>query len=370
MSISQEINKVSQGNNLYNFLERIESYLQEFVAPVAFDIDQSPLALKKALQGLMEHSLLSVRIPQSWGGLGLESETFYLLQQLLSQYSGALAFLQLQHQGAVNALVKSENKALKEQYLSKIVQENLLCGLGYSQLRRLGKPMITATPIQGGYTITGQIPWITGFDFFDVFIVGANLPDGGEIRGIVPFSPSSHLRFSEPMKLGAMQSTNTVTATFENYFLPVNNVVCIAPLGSIHNNDKKVVLYPSFLVLGCGKAGLDIVEKAVGKKQLDFIKSTYNFLNKEWHICQGKIREAMQLDNRSFDDDLKLRVWAISLAQRCAKAGVIVSSGAANYYNHSAQRVYKEALVFSVFAQTTNIMKATLEQLINPCSEL
>ncbi|EAZ89722.1 acyl-CoA dehydrogenase family protein [Crocosphaera chwakensis] len=358
MSICEKI------NNLENFLDKIEFYLQEFVTPFALEIDQSPDALKKALDGLIELSLLSSRIPQSWGGLELNTETFYLLQQLLSQYSGALAFLQLQHQGAVNAIVKSENEALKQNYLPKIIEENLLCGLGFSQLRRQGQPMITATPIQGGYEITGNIPWITGFDFFDIFILGATLPDGQEIRGIVPFTLSSQVRFSEPMKLGAMQSTNTVTATFENYFLPENNVVSLAQPGDIHNNDKKVVLYPSFLVLGCAKAGLNIVETTGQKKQLDFIQEAYNHLNEEWQICHNKIRKAINIESRSFEEDLQLRVWSINLAQRCATAALTVSSGAANYDSHPAQRVYKEALVFSVFAQTTDIMKASLEQVM------
>ena len=231
-----------------------------------------------------------------------------------------------------------KNEALKKECLSKIVEDNLLCGLGFSQLRREGNPMITATPIEGGYNIIGKVPWITGFDFFDVFMLGANLPDGREIRGIIPFTPSSQVRFSAPMKLGAMQSSNTVEAIFENYFLPSENVVSLAPAGAIHNNDKKVVIYPSFLVLGCAQAGLEIVKKV--------------------------IRQRMQIYNGSFEDDLKLRVWAINLAQKCSKAALIVSSGAANYYHHPAQRVYKEARLFSVFAQTTDIMKASLEQLI------
>ncbi|MDJ0844828.1 acyl-CoA dehydrogenase family protein [Crocosphaera sp.] len=364
MSISPEINNHPPVNNLDNFLEEIESYLQADVTPLATEIDQCPDALKKALEGLIDRSLLSVRIPQAWGGVGLELETFYLLQQLLTQYSGALGFLQLQHQGAVNAIVKSENEALKQQYLPKIVAENLLCGLGFSQLRRTGKPLMTATSVAGGYEITGHIPWITGFNFFDRFILGATLPEGQEIRGIMPFKPSSQVRFSESMKLGAMQSTNTVTATFEKYFLPEENVVSLAPGGAIYDNDKKVVLYPSFLVLGCAKAGLDIVKKVVETKPLDFIEEAYDHLDEEWHICQSKVRKAIATDDRSFDDDLALRVWSINLAQRCSKAAVTVSSGAANYHDHPAQRVYKEALVFSVFAQTTDIMKATLEQLM------
>jgi hypothetical protein len=61
---------------------------------------------------------------------------------------------------------------------------------------------------------------------------------------------------------------------------------------------------------------------------------------------------------------LHLRAWAIDLAVRCAHAAVTVSSGAANYSNHAAQRVYREAIVFTVSGQTTAVMEATLNRLV------
>jgi alkylation response protein AidB-like acyl-CoA dehydrogenase len=49
-------------------LDLAESYLRESVAPVASEIDENPLALKEALQGLGNRSLLALRVPKSWGG--------------------------------------------------------------------------------------------------------------------------------------------------------------------------------------------------------------------------------------------------------------------------------------------------------------
>ncbi|MEM8778319.1 MAG: acyl-CoA dehydrogenase family protein [Cyanobacteria bacterium P01_G01_bin.49] len=343
-------------------LETVHNYLQDCLSS---EIDQDPAALKKALQGLTDRSLLSVKIPKAWGGLGVDSETFYLFQQLIARYSGALAFLQLQHQGAVSSLVSSENELLKQQYLPQIVQGKQFIGQGFSQLRRQGEPLVKAIPISGGYYISGHVPWITGFGFFDAFIIGAILPDGKELRGIIPCPKNCEtIKFSGPMKLCAMQSTNTVTATLDHYFLPTENVIIVQKKGAIHENDKKVVLFPSFLILGCAKAGLDIIEKTSKTKQLDFIENGFNKLNDEFNQCQTQILEAMRTPSTRFEENLKLRVWAINLAQRCSQAAVTVSSGAANYLSHPAQRVYREALVFTVFAQTTDLMKATLERLI------
>jgi hypothetical protein len=60
---------------------------------------------------------------------------------------------------------------------------------------------------------------------------------------------------------------------------------------------------------------------------------------------------------------LDLRAWQIELSVRCAHAAVTSSSGAANSLNHPAQRVYREALVFTVSAQTGPVMEATLARI-------
>ncbi len=55
------------------------------------------------------------------------------------------------------------------------------------------------------------------------FIVGAALPDAQAVYGVVPFvetvqEAGGALAFSEPMELGAIASTNTVTATLTHWF--------------------------------------------------------------------------------------------------------------------------------------------------------
>jgi hypothetical protein len=74
--------------------------------------------------------------------------------------------------------------------------------------------------------------------------------------------------------------------------------------------------------------------------------------------------QGLPADSQTWEERLQLRSWAINLAQRCASAAVTVSSGAANYRYHAAQRVYREALVFTVSGQTTAVMEATLAQLV------
>ena len=70
------------------------------------------------------------------------------------------------------------------------------------------------------------------------------------------------------------------------------------------------------------------------------------------------------MDEETTEERLNVRAWAIDLAARAAHAAVTASSGAANSLEHPAQRIYREALVYTVSAQTTPIMEATLRRLV------
>lgn len=351
-------------NNQEKLLNLAEFYLQEFVAPKAVLIDREAAALYEALQGLAERGLLALRVPpENLGGMEVRQNSFPCFQEMTARYSGALAFLQTQHQGATGMLANSENESLKQEYLPYLASGSRLIGVGFSQLRRVGEALVKAVPVSGGYQLNGFIPWITGFGFFQEFIVAANLEDGSSVFGMIPFENSCLERggsicFSEPMQLAAMASTNTVSAELKDWFLPTEKVLFIKPPNWIHEVDKKNVLSHSFFALGCARAGLDIIEKVGEVKQIPFIFEAFNSLDKELIQCRSEI-----FQNPS-ENPLQLRAWAIELASRCALAAVTVSSGAANWQNHPAQMVYREVLVFTVSGQTKAVMEATLSRLV------
>lgn len=352
-----------------NLLDIAESYLRESVAPLANEIDSDSSLLQKALKGLGDLNLLALRVPKSWAGSEASEQTFDNFQQLVARYSGALAFVQTQHQSATAMLSASHNSCLQWEYLPRISKGQLLLGVAFSQLRRECNPPLKAVRVPGGYQLEGKIPWITGFGMFHEFIVAATLPDGRAVFGVMPFAETHQaaggtLTFCTPAQLCAMTSTNTVSATLTNWFLPQEQVVALKAASWIHENDKNSVLRPTALALGCAQAGLDIVEAALVTKPLPFICQAFESLNQELACCQTAIREAKNYSGKSLEERLQIRAWAIDLAVRCAHAAVTVSCGAANYSHHAAQRVYREALVFTVSGQTTAVMEATLSRLV------
>lgn len=346
-------------NRILRNLEAAISYLQEFVAPQAAAIDRDPEALKQAILELGDRGWLALQLAEN-------QETLRYFQEAIARYSGALAFLQTQHQSAAAMLGNSPNQPLKEEYLPHLANGSRLVGVGFSHLRRHPCP-VGAIATNGGYTIDGEVPWVTGWGYFPEFIVGAMLPDGQSVFGLVPLTETEEanggkITFSSPMPLVAMNSTQTVTARLQRWFLPQARVVMLKPQGWIEVQSQKNVLSHSFSALGCARAGLDIVFEVARKQQQAFVFEAFTALDRELTLAREAIFAAHFHPEANSQSPLNLRAKAIELTVRCAHAAIVASGGSANLESHPASRIYREALLYSVSGQTQEVMAATLEQ--------
>ena len=350
----------------HHILQQAEDFLETEVVTQANEIDRSNDKLKETLLKMhhLNPNFFRLKLDKQWGGVGIDSLSFYTWQIMMAQYSGALSFLQTQHQSALSLLSNSPRDIVKQKYLSLLTEDNLFFGVGFSHLRKQGEPLVKAVPKNNGYQITGFVPWITGYDIFHYFILGASLPTGEELYGVLPFqSQSSDLQLSQPLPLAAMNSTNTVSATLTNYFLAEEDVVKIRPAQTIHQHDKLNVLHHGFFPLGCTYAGLRILAQNYQHLKLPEIEDVYHCLKSQVdHLKTQMLTAVSQGDN--FTEKLILRTKAIDLAYRCAIGAVISSKGKANYQTNSANRIYREALVYGVSGQTLPVLTKTLENLV------
>lgn len=306
------------------FLARTEDFLRGVIAPQAMVLDQSPELLFQAVQALGQRQLLALKVGQQWGGQDLDALTFRQFQEQVSRYSGALAFLQTQHQSAASLIAQSANTDLQAQYLPHMGSGKVLIGIGFSHLRRQNPAPVSANPTTSGYVINGEVPWVTGYGCFQHFIVGAQLPDGQAVFGLVPLATQSQteggtLTCSAALPLAVMASTQTVRVQFRNWSVSKAQIVVIRPSGWIHINDQKNSLHHSFFALGSAQAGLDIVANASSQLP-DFVDATRQGLAQELQICRSAIYQEQQVSKLTRPERLKLRAWAIALANRCAPA--------------------------------------------------
>lgn len=351
-----------------NRLQEIKTFFNTHIAPQAAKLDRNPAALKLALKQMGDRSWLALKVAPELGGTGLKEAEYRRLQITMARASGALTFLQTQHQSAVVKIARSNNLRLRQEFFPEVAKGDRAIGVGFSHLRRSGRPSVRAKQTADGYLLSGTIPWITGYDIFSHFILGAVLADGRELYGLLPLQnwlqPSGgQIAIDPPMKLLAVSATNTVSAKLDRWYLPPDRVVSISPPGAIHISSRRNTLNHGFFALGCAYAGLDILKTIAEKKQLKFIDRSWQTLLEE---VEYREREAIALISRNdttYEQKLDSRAKAIDLALRCSQAAVFASSGAANYFESNAGRVYREALLFSVSGQTTDVMEASLKNL-------
>lgn len=335
------------------------------IAPRAQEIDLDPEAVKWAWQLLADNKLVALRISEEYGGSAISEKLFRRFQELVAQTSGSLAFLQTQHQSAASLISRSENRELKNAYLPAMVDGRKALGIGFSQLRRPGPPIMTAEPAGDGYILNGEVPWITGYDIFREFVIGATLPTGQAMFAVVPFESTESIQLSEPMRLCAMESALTVSGTFTKHPVTADKVLFIRPSDWIAKNDMINITLQGHFALGCAQAGINVLRQAFERRGHAFVQEAADALQVELDQCRAQAEEAQADGNQETTAErLQIRASAIDLAVRCAHAAITASSGAANSLAHPAQRIYREALVYTVSAQTTDIMRATLERLV------
>ena len=356
-------------------LRQIETFLKSQIAPQANQLDRHPEALKSALRQMGDRSWLGLKAPLELGGTGLSEAEYRRLQISMARASGALTFLQTQHQSAVAKLAHSDDRVLHREFFPYVVKGDRLVGVGFSHLRRSGTPIMQAQEKGTGYLLTGKVPWVTGYNIFSHFILGATLADGKELYAVLPLqnevqSSGGKITVDRPMELIAVTATNTVSVNFDSWLLAGDRVVTINPAGAIHASSRRNILNHGFFALGCAYAGLDILQSVAEKKQLEFLSEPWQTLFEEVARQTELAIAAISDRHTTYQQKLRLRVKAIALAQRCSQAAVIASSGAANYLDSSAGRVYREALLFTVSGQTSDVMVASIQQLAVPLKGL
>jgi alkylation response protein AidB-like acyl-CoA dehydrogenase len=318
-------------------------------------MERDAIALRRGWQALGQQQCLAAKVSPDWGGLGWSDRTFYDYQLALTRHSGTLAFLQTQHQTAASFIANGTNSTLKTTMIPAMARGEVGVGVGYSHLRRAGEPVLRATPAEDGYRLTGAIPWVTGWDIFEQVVVGATLPDGGAVFGLLPLQTVAGLQYSEPMPLTAMNATQTVSAQLTAYPLPSDRILAHQPPGWIHRKDRQGILNATAFTLGNARSALDLI--AARSRNASLVQS----LTTTWQDLYDTIITAKTDPSISPEQHYRWRGEAIAFAGRCAHLAITVSKGAANSLDHPAQRIYREAIVFTVTGQTPAVMAATMD---------
>ena len=346
--------------------------------PRAWPVDCPTLVL------LAQVGLLGMSLPREYGGLDASGPSQREVTEILASYCGVTTFTQAQHHGPSRMIYNGPNQQLKDALLPDLARGIRMCAVSFAHLRRPGPPVLRAEPVEGGFRLNGTNPWVTGWGLMTQVVMGATLPDGRFVYVWVPgnrddfaalfadVAPPNgewgELRASAPLPLCAMNASATVELACDNLFVPDAHKLSASDRETMQRNDRSGVLGATAMPIGCALGSIRLLCLTAERRPLPAIQRAAQAFARELEDVRAQIRDANARNSEPefFANAVKLRAHVIDLAARAAHAAVAANSGGANNLTHPAQRLYREAMFYTIQAQTSDVMDATLSRLERP----
>jgi alkylation response protein AidB-like acyl-CoA dehydrogenase len=213
------------------FLERLRAFLTEHVDPLTIERDAAIPA--NVIDGLKDIGALGIKIPAEYGGLGLSQVYYNRALALAATCHAAISTLLSAHQsiGLPEPLRMFGSEEQKREWLPKVAKDHISAFL-------LTEPDVgsdparmttAATPVEGGYRVTGTKLWATNGAIADVVVVMAVVPKSEGHRGgisafICPYDADGITVRNRNTFMGLRGIENSVTE-FEDVFIPAENLI-------------------------------------------------------------------------------------------------------------------------------------------------
>ena len=377
MENSSETQTPSLTNELtpheHALLIRAQEIADTVLAPNAQIVDQSATPPVANLRALADAGLVGVTTPTEWGGQNAGGAFLRAFTETLTAACGTTWFVLTQHLGACSMIAQSENPALRKRYLREMASGDHHVGVGFGHLRR-PEPMLRAEtlPNNDGWKLTGTAPWVTGWPLLSGVIWGAVLDDTDQhLYVYTPTTESDALQSSLPIPQCAMNAAATTEVHLKGLIVPPEGFVKISSREQMAKGDFDGIAGAVSPPLGCAVGAVRRLRGVGEKRKMPIVVQTADILEAEINACRTEARKWAEgpKDSQGYKTGaLAARAGAITLGVRCAHALVAASSGAANALDHPAQRIFREAMFYTLTAQTGDIMGATLEMLVQ-CSD-
>jgi len=305
-----------------------QSLADEILFPAALTTDAGDRVPRSHLDQLAEAGLYGLLEP---------AERLAVIEALAG---GCLTttFVWIQHHSALAAVAASETPGLREWWLQNLERGKWRAGIAVAGIRPGAVP-VTARAVDGGWSVNGEVPWVTGWGLVDVIHTAAIGPGGDIVWGLADAVESPTLT-TQRLRLVAVDASVTVNVRFQDHYVAAERVTGIEPYDEWSARDRRGLRTNGSLALGV--AGRCC--RLLGPGPLDAALGT----------CRADLDRAATSDRDALP---AARAAASELAYRAAGALVVASGSRAVLRDQQAQRLVREALFLLVFAGRPAIRK-------------
>ncbi|MDH4042966.1 MAG: acyl-CoA dehydrogenase family protein, partial [Gemmatimonadota bacterium] len=211
--------------------DTVREFVERSVMPLREELEfQKKVELgKRLLHEAGEAGLLSVDVPEAYGGMGAEKATTMLVCEHMA-WAGSFAATHGAHTGiGTLPIVYFGTDAQKERYLPKLATGELVgCyalsepGSGSDALAARTTAILNAEKTH--YALTGTKQYITNAGYADVFIIFAKV-DGEKFTAFIVDRDTPGLTVGPEEKKMGIKGSSTCAVILENALVPAENVL-------------------------------------------------------------------------------------------------------------------------------------------------
>jgi alkylation response protein AidB-like acyl-CoA dehydrogenase len=360
------LDTLSQSERDAEALRTARHLAESVLLPAATAIDRTGIYPGDIMHALAEAGLMGIAIPQAEGGLDLSYRAQSELFSILTEGCLAASFILTQHHSCTSLFAASPNKEVRSRWLPSLASGTIHGASGFNFLNLPPeKAPMRAIPVDGGYRLTGSMPWVTAAHESDVIAAGAVLPDLTQIMVAVPLRQAlaeGTAGIDPPLDLAALTASDTTIVHFDNLFAPAEDLMLGPDQAVLKATFRGATTYvPTAMTVGHARAALAVLEEIAARKG-ELPREMADWVRHEADRLAADIDAALAVGDFSQAPGLRGRGNALSV--RAAHCVLIAAGGTGYRQEAAAQRLYREAGFFSVWSVGSTVIPETLSHLL------
>ena len=361
------------------FRDSVYEFADKEIRPLSRAMDEEARFSPELIKKLFELGVMSVEVPDTFGGAGGTFFHSVLAVESLSRVDPSVGVLvDVQNTLVINAVMRWGTDDLKRKYLPKFAT-NLIGAYCLSEAGSGSDAFALATraAVKGdGFAINGRKLWITNGNEADMFIVFANInPDLG-YRGITAFivdrgTPGFTVGKKED-KLG-IRASSTCELIFEDCVVPRSQI-----LGEVGKGYKVAIETLNEGRIGIGAQMLGLAQGALDhtiayvKERRQFGKAIADFQGVQFQLARmamdvettrllvynsARLRDAGQ---PFLTEAAMCKIHSSEVAERVASMAINLYGGNGFVKEYPVEKLYRDAKIGQIYEGTSNMQLMTI----------
>jgi alkylation response protein AidB-like acyl-CoA dehydrogenase len=361
------------------FRDSVYEFADKEIRPLARQMDEQAKFSPELIKKLFELGVMSVEVPETFGGAGGTFFHSVLAVESLSRVDPSVGVLvDVQNTLVINAVMRWGTDEIKRKYLPKFAT-NLIGAYCLSEAGSGSDAFALATRATdtgGGFSINGRKLWITNGNEADMFIVFANINPEAGYRGITAFivdrgTPGFTIGKKED-KLG-IRASSTCELIFEDCVVPKSQI-----LGEVGKGYKVAIETLNEGRIGIGAQMLGLAQGALDhtiayvKQRKQFGKAIADFQGVQFQLARmamdvettrllvynsARLRDAGQ---PFLTEAAMCKIHSSEVAERVASMAINLYGGNGFVKEYPVEKLYRDAKIGQIYEGTSNMQLMTI----------